>query len=156
MMPAYRHVLGSLVAALTALLTLEANAETNRATFPGDFDKYILYATYDRGSAKEEAFATPETIQIAKAGKPLPPGTRLVLGIWKNAILTSYFVMEKGVDWGLDYKPEQRAGDWHFQEFDPKGKVLRTAVAERCQSCHQGQASNDFMFTLDRMRAFRP
>lgn len=142
--------------ALVALVSSAAMAQENRANFPKNFDKYVLYGIYDRGSSKEEAFALPETIAIAKSGKPLPPGSNLVLGIWQNNKLTDYFVMEKGVDWGLDFKPEQRTGDWHFQQFDPDKKVRHTAIAGRCQSCHQGAASNDFMFTLDRMLSFRP
>ena len=61
--------------------------------------------------------------------------------------------MEKGEGWGLDFSEEQRTGDWHFQQFDPDGQVRRTAFAERCQSCHQSQAANAYMFTSDRMRA---
>lgn len=133
-----------------------AIAQTNRATFPKNFDEYVLYATYDRGSSKEEAFATRETLEIAKTGQPLPPGTQLVLGIWSDNALTGYFVMEKGMGWGADLAEEQRTGDWHFQQFDANGEVRRTAIAERCQSCHGSQADNDFMFTTDRLRAYLP
>lgn len=133
-----------------------AQATGNRATFPKNFKEYVLYATYDRGSSKEEAFATPETIAIAKSGNPLPPGTQLVLGIWTDYKLVSYFVMEKGVDWGLTSPEDQRTGDWHFQQFDINGQVKREAIADRCQSCHGGQAADDFMFTIDRMRAYLP
>ena len=51
---------------------------------------------------------------------------------------------------------EMRTGDWHFQQFDTEGRIERAAIAERCQSCHQGAADNDFMFTIDRMRAYLP
>lgn len=148
-----------LVAASLVFLALslhEAWAQTNRATFPGNFDQYVLYATYDRGSAKEEAFATRETLEIAKAKKPLPPGTQLVLAIWSNGNLTDYFVMEKGEGWGLDFSQEQRTGDWHFQQFGSDRQVRRTAFAERCQSCHQSRASDDYMYTIDRMRSYVP
>lgn len=148
--------LAALILAVLALLTMPSMAQVNRATFPENFDEYVLYATYDRGSSGEEAFALPETIEIAKAGLPLPPGTRLVLSILKNDALTGYFVMEKGQDWGLDFAEEQRTGDWHFQEFNTEGQVSQSAFAERCQSCHQGAAADDFMFTIDRMREYLP
>ena len=135
---------------------LSVRAETNRATFPKNFDKFVLYATFDRGSSKEEAFATPETIELSRSGKPLPAGTQLVLGIWTVYKLTGYFVMEKGVGWGQEVEQELRTGDWHFQQFDTNGQVSRTEIAERCQSCHQSQARNDFMFTIDRMRDYLP
>ncbi|MCU4179682.1 cytochrome P460 family protein [Bosea sp. BH3] len=143
-------------AALVGILSSAALAQTSRATFPKDFDEYVLYATYDRGSAKEEAFATRETLAIAKAGKPLPPGTQLVLGIWKNNALTEYFVMEKGVNWGADFPAEVRNGDWHFQQFDLNRQVRRTATGDRCMSCHGSQARSDFLFTWDRMQSYLP
>ncbi|WP_027687594.1 cytochrome P460 family protein [Rhizobium leguminosarum] len=133
-----------------------AQATGNRSTFPKNFGEYVRYGIYDRGSSKEEAFATAETIAIAKSGQPLPPGTRLVLGIWTDYKLVSYFVMEKGVDWGLASPEDQQSGDWHFQQFDTNGQVKREAIADRCQSCHGGQADDDFMFTTDKMRAYLP
>lgn len=148
-----------LIAFTVAILLLPgpgARADTNRATFPADFDKFVRYAIYDWGSSREEAFALPETIALSKSGKPLPPGTRLVLGIWKSNKLTSYFVMHKGIDWGLDVSEDKRTGDWHFQEFGLDRQVNRSAFADRCESCHQSQASNDFMFTIDRMRDYLP
>jgi hypothetical protein len=150
---ACRIILAAMISVLGGSVAM---AQQNRASFPKDFDQYVIYGNYDRGSLKEEAFAKPETIAIAKAGQPLPAGTRLVLGIWTDYKLTGYFVMEKGLDWGLDYAERQRTGDWHFQQFDTDGQVRRTAIAERCQSCHRSQADNDFMFTLDRMRAYLP
>ncbi|MBB3398814.1 cytochrome P460 family protein [Rhizobium sp. BK060] len=152
-------ILGLVVTVATSSLfggQAMAQAVGNRATFPKNFNEFVLYGNYDRGSSKEEAFATPETIAIAKSGKPLPPGTHLVLGIWKDYKLTGYFVMEKGVDWGKGFPEDERTGDWHFQEFDVNKNVRRSAFAERCQSCHGSQADNDFMYTLDRMQAYLP
>ncbi len=115
-----------------------------------------MYGDYRRGSGGELAYALKETIDIAKAGQPLPPGTRLVLEIYDDGALTSYFVMEKGVDWGLEVDEEKRTGDWHFQQFDINGEVNRAAIADRCESCHQSAANNDFMFTVNRMRDYLP
>jgi hypothetical protein len=152
------RIISIIAVTVTTLLPLafEASADTNRATFPADFDKYVLYATYDRGSSKEEAFALPETIKLSKSGKPLPAGTRLVLGIWTDYKLTGYFVMHKGVNWGPDVEEERRTGDWHFQQFGLDKQVNRAAIADRCESCHQSAESNDFMFTIDRMRDYLP
>ena len=157
-MSVFSRIAAFMAAALFILTIsgLSVRADTNRATFPKNFDKFVLYATYDRGSSKEEAFATPETIELSKSGKPLPAGTQLVLGIWTDYKLTGYFVMEKGVGWGQEVEQELRTGDWHFQQFDTNGQVRRTEIAERCRSCHQSRASNDFMFTIDRMRDYLP
>jgi Cytochrome P460 len=80
----------------------------------------------------------------------------LVLEIYNNGALTDYFVMEKGEGWGFEVSEELRTGDWHFQQFDTNKQVRRAAIAERCESCHQGASSNDFMFTYDRMLSFVP
>jgi hypothetical protein len=141
--------------AVAAMFSQIAFAE-NRAEFPENFDQYVRYAIYDRGSSKEEAFALPETIELSKSGKPLPPGTQLVLGIWTDYKLTGYFVMHKGIDWGLEVEEARRTGDWHFQQFGLDKQVKRTAFAERCESCHQSAASDDFMYTIDRMRDYLP
>ena len=79
-----------------------------------------------------------------------------MLGIWQDYKLTDYFVMEKGEGWGLEVAEEMQTGDWHFQQFDTNRQVRRAAIAERCQSCHQGAVQNDFMYTIDRMRAYLP
>jgi hypothetical protein len=147
----------ALVLMLVVALSPVAQAQTNRiTTFPADFDQMVMYGDYRRGSGGELAYALPETLAIAKSGQPLPPGTRLVLEIYNGGSLTDYFVMEKGVDWGLGVSEELRTGDWNFQQFDTDRQVRRTAIAERCESCHQGAASNDFMFTYDRMLSFVP
>lgn len=155
-MTAPRVALAMIAFGVLVLSSLSGMAQTNRATFPKDFDRYVLYATYDRGFAKEEAFALPETVAIAKAGKPLPPGTQLVLGIWRARQLAEYFVMEKGVNWGADFPADVRTGDWHFQQFDTNRQIRRTAFAERCQSCHSSQSHDDYLFTIDRMRTYVP
>jgi hypothetical protein len=155
-MPAIRPLsLLAVVFAIIAALTPMAQAQTNRVTFPASFEQMVMYGDYRRGSGGELAYALQETIDIAQSGQPLPPGTHLVLEIYNNNALTGYFVMEKGEDWGLDFSEEQRTGDWHFQQFDTNMQVAAGANTARCQSCHQGAAS-DFMFTLDRMRAYLP
>ncbi|WP_105434965.1 cytochrome P460 family protein [Neorhizobium tomejilense] len=155
-MPSFRPALVALFGAALLLAPNLAATAANRATFPKDFKQMVMYGDYRRGSGGELAYALKETIDIAKAGQPLPPGTRLVLEIYDDGALTSYFVMEKGVDWGLEVDEEKRTGDWHFQQFDINGEVNRAAIADRCESCHQSAANNDFMFTVNRMRDYLP
>jgi hypothetical protein len=116
----------------------------------------VMYGNYRRGSGGELAYALPATVDAVKAGQTLPPGTVLVLELFRNDVFTEYFVMEKGVDLGLDYPEELRNGDWHFQQFAPDKQVSSASNPERCMGCHQSQARNDFMFTTDRMRAHTP
>jgi hypothetical protein len=144
------------VFSFVTLFALQASAEENRVTFPGNFAEYDRYGIFDRGSSGEEAFALPETIAISKNGLPLPNGTRLVLRILKNGELTSYFVMQKGEGWGADFDEERRTGDWQFQQFDTNMQVIASASTAQCQSCHSNRESSDFMYTIDQMRAYLP
>jgi hypothetical protein len=146
----------ALMIAVAAMLCGPAMAQVNRVTFPKDLQRFVHYTTYDRGSNWNEALATPETLAIAKSGKPLPAGTQLVLRIHIDNKFFSYFVMEKGVDWGLDAPADKRTGDWHFQEFDGSGQIKRSAFAESCETCHSAQAANDYMYTIGRMRDYIP
>lgn len=149
-------VVAALALCILSLLIGPAMAQENRATFPADFDQMVMYGDYRRGSGGELAYALPETIEIAKSGQTLPPGTHLVLEIYNDDALVSYFVMEKGEGWGLDFAEEDRAGDWHFQQFGTDRTVRREAIGDRCVSCHQGAAENDFMFTWGRMQDYMP
>lgn len=148
--------LASLTLSFMALCSTAALAQDNRASFPDTFGQMVMYGNYRRGSGGELAYALPETIAIAQSGEPLPPGTVLVLEIYSGGALTDYFVMEKGEGWGLDFAEEERAGDWHFQQFNTDRNVRRTAIADRCMSCHQGAADTDFMFTFNRMQDYMP
>lgn len=84
-------------------------AQTNRAAFPADFDQMVMYGDYRRGSGGELAYALPETIEIAKSGQTLPPGTVLVLEIYNDGALTDYFVMGNGEGWGFSTSPWKTA-----------------------------------------------
>ncbi|MBB3660086.1 hypothetical protein FHX15_005355 [Rhizobium sp. BK650] len=113
----FRSVFFATFAAILLLASGFTATAANRVTFPKDFKQMVIYGDYRRGSSGELAYALKETTGIAKAGQPLPPGTRLVLEINDNGALTSSFVMEKNVDWGLEVEEEKRTGDWHFQQF---------------------------------------
>jgi hypothetical protein len=77
---------------LLGTLTQGAQAQANRiTTSPAEFVQMVMYGDYRRGSGGGLAHA-PETIEIAKSGLPLPPGTRLVLEIYNDNALTDYFL----------------------------------------------------------------
>lgn len=71
-MPLFRSVLLVLVGAALLLASGLAATAANRATFPKDFKQMVMYGDYRRGSGGELAYALKETIDIAKAGQPLP------------------------------------------------------------------------------------
>jgi hypothetical protein len=150
----WSRVAAILVSGGFGLVGWQASAEPNRVTFPPDFEKSVRYTTVVRGSVREEMFASQETINLVKAGQPIPNGTHFTLVIYREGKLADFFIMEKGKDWGADFDSQRRTGDWQFQRFFPDRTIQTSFDTARCQSCHQGRASSEFMYTLDAMKAF--
>lgn len=131
----------------------QAWAANDRVRFPENYKDGVHYATVNRGGIREEIFTNPEAIKAAKAGQPLPNGTVIMMEDHRGGKLYRYVVMEKQAGWGDAYPQNARAGDWEFREFAPNRTPNATENGQRCMSCHQSQAGQDFVFTLDRMRS---
>ncbi len=136
--------LALLVAAPIALLSLQAEAEPNRTTFP-DIDKLVHYTTVTRGEITEHIMTTPEAIEAVKNGQPVPVGTHFVLVDYRNGKVFRYFVMEMGPNWGADYDEGRRTGDWQFQWFNPDRSINLAENTARCQSCHSSRSDREFL-----------
>ncbi|MDP9840083.1 hypothetical protein J2T09_004863 [Neorhizobium huautlense] len=131
----------------------QAWAANDRVQFPEGYENGIHYATVNRGGIREEIFTSPEAVAAAKAGQPLPDGTIIMMEDHRSGGLHRYVVMEKRAGWGDAYPENFRAGDWEFREFAPDRTPNIREDGQRCMSCHQSQAGQDFVFTLDRMRS---
>lgn len=132
-----------------------ALASSELVQFPEGYKQGVHYATVKRGNITEELFTSRDAIEAAKAGRPLPSGTVIMMEDYRNGELYRYVVMEKRTGWGADYSPEKRNGEWEFQSFAPDRTVNRSESLDRCFACHKGQASQDFVFTLPRMKSAR-
>jgi hypothetical protein len=169
----------ALTAALTASvalgLALSARAGGDLVKFPDDYDKGVLYAIVDRPDNKQyrELYAPRAAIDAAKAGQPLPDGTVLTL-VQFNALLDAqgnpqknaegrfikgtrigYAVMEKRAGWGAEYPEAQRNGEWEYQAFTLDKKVNEKANLTACFNCHKPYDKQDYVFSYDRMKAFK-
>jgi len=140
---------------LVAGLVLQVRADGELVKFPEAFADGVLYATVTRGTLKEEIFASRAAIEAVKAGQPIPSGTAITLVDYRDGKLFRYVVMEKRAGWGASYPPEKRNGEWEFQAFNPDKTVNRNETLDRCFSCHKPKAAQDFVWTLDRMKASR-
>ena len=67
--------------------------------------------------------------------------------------LLGFSVMEKRTGWGAEYSPEIRNGEWEFQEFTVEGKPNDNVNLVACMQCHRSQASRDFLFTFNKIKA---
>lgn len=147
--------LAALTMSAALLLGWHVHAEVNRVKFPENLDQLVHYATVRRGNVTEHLKTTPDAIAAIKSGRPVPNGTQFVLVDYRDNDLYRYFVMEKGDGWGADYDARRRTGDWQFQWFWPDKSINLSENTARCQSCHQGRADQQHLFTANRIPAFQ-
>lgn len=140
------------VAAVTGLSVAGAIAARDNVVFPDRYAEGVHYATVKRGNITEELYTSRAAIDAAKAGQPLPSGTVITMEDYRAGKLFRYIVMEKRTGWGADYPDDKRNGEWEFQSFNPDKSVNRGENLDRCFACHKGQASNDYVFTLERLK----
>lgn len=167
-----RHRLRPLaLASVTALalgaLAVPGAAGPEKIAFPADFDKGVLYTVADRYDVKQyrELYASPEAVEAARAGKPLPYGTVLTLvqyraqvdaqgnplkdasGRFLKGDLIGYTVMEKRQGWGTQYPDDLRNGEWEYAVFTADRKPNEKANFKACLQCHKPHAQQDFVIS---------
>lgn len=152
LLPRRRLVPLLLVPALAGLASWSVVAEPNRVTFPKELDRLVHYTTVKRGDSTEHMLTTQDAIDAVRYGREIPAGTHVVLVDYRDNKVFRYFVMEKGQGWGADYDARRRTGDWQFQAFKPDRTINLAENTARCQSCHQSQASQQFMYTFGDLR----
>lgn len=54
-----------------------SETDSEQVKLPENYDKGVLYTTVTQGNTKELLYASKETIEAMKAGKPFPSGTSL-------------------------------------------------------------------------------
>lgn len=139
---------------ISQFLLQSAFAEVNRVKFPENMDRMVHYGTLYRGEVTEHFLTTIEAMAAIKNKKPVPDGTPVVLVDYRGGKVHRYFVMQKGKNWGNDYDSRRRTGDWQFQWFWADKKENLAEDTRRCQSCHQPQESDQYLFTGDRIPKF--
>ncbi len=148
-----------------------------KMTFPRDFPKgFVVYRTESDAEAKTVArsFVTASAAAAAKANRPLPDGTAILVvnypakldakqqpiadgrGGWQTGAPTSYAGMELRAGWGKDLPELVRAGDWSFGVFGADKRPVADLNVVPCLVCHQPAKASSYVFTLDRMKAPEP
>lgn len=126
-----------------------------------DYSDWVLYHTSDRGSVIEDMYAPKELIDTIKSAETFPYGARIVLVEYfaeagSKAGVRRYIVMQKEKGWGADYAPNLRNGEWEYQAYHGN-KVPFTDSEDpvsRCLSCHMSAKANDYVYSLDELRAY--
>jgi plastocyanin len=169
-----RTAVVAMSAALAALaapfLAPRIDAGPEKVRFP-DLGRLVPYATVDRYDIKQyrELFATPEALEAAKAGRPLPSGTILTLvqykakpdeagnpvkddkGRFVKGDIVGYTVMEKQTGWGTEYSADIRNGEWEYAAFKPDRTFNEKADIRACFQCHKPHERIDFVISYARM-----
>ncbi|MEL6478261.1 MAG: cytochrome P460 family protein [Pseudomonadota bacterium] len=101
-------------------------------------ETFVVYAQVDRSDGTyRRMLTTPQTLEVARAGQPLPDGTRILMETYyRLGVLSTVFHKQKV------------AGRWQYGSFSGTGAVnLSTRPQASCLSCHAGAADTDFTFT---------
>ncbi len=151
----YRAGVGALATLAVLLGAGPVVAEPNRVTFPTNLDRLVHYTTVKRGNVTEHLLTSQEAIDAIKLGKPAPSGTHVVLVDYRDNKVFRYFIMEKRDGWGADFDAGRRTGDWQFQAFKPDQTINLSENSARCQSCHQGRADEQHLFTFNDIKRFK-
>jgi hypothetical protein len=163
------------VAALAAIsLTVAVRAGGDKVAFPADYAKGVLYTTVDRADVKQfrELYAPKAAIDAVKAGKEIPSGTVITMVNYKAKLgadgnpekdangrfiktdeVAGIAVMEKRSGWGAEYPDDMRNGEWEYQAFKADKTVNDKANLKGCFTCHKPLDKQDFVFSIDKMKA---
>ena len=125
-----------------------AEFRKSHMTFPTAFPAdYVLYAEENGpdGKLAKKSYATRNAVSAARAGKPLPDGSAIIVENYANGAVSSYAAMETRAGWGDGIPAILRNGDWNYALFDAK-KTRRDFNYARCLACHIPKADESYVF----------
>jgi cytochrome c553 len=128
-----------------------AEIRKSRMTFPANFPKdFVMYAEEVGAGNKtaKRSYANHAALDAARAGKPLPSGSAIVVENYLNDAIDSYAAMEARTGWGDGLPELLRNGDWSYALFDGKKTLRDTFNYARCLACHKPQAAASYVFGL--------
>lgn len=163
-------VLTGVLVAGTAVVQVKAGADLVK--FPNDYQKGVKYGVVSNPQNKlyREFYTTQAAVDAAKAGKPVPSGTWIVMKSYKSKLdssgapvkgadghfvkdeLSAYAVMEKRTGWGGEYPAELRNGEWEYQAFTAARAVNDKANLKACFECHKPKDKDDYLFTMGQLK----
>jgi cytochrome c553 len=146
---------GSLPAGDTAAPDLASGMRQSRMSFPADFPKgFVMYHEEkdEANNLAKRSYANHAAVTAARAGKPLPDGSAIVVENYANGAVASYAAMEARLGWGKDIPELLRNGDWSYALFDGKKTLRDTFNYARCLACHKPKADSSYVFGLQNIR----
>lgn len=128
----------------------------SRMAFPAGFPNgFTLYQTATTNGAVAERYANAAALAAARAGRPLPEGSVIVVvnRPAAGAPPSGYAAMETRAGWGAAIPALLRNGNWDFAVFDAQRVRNDRLNQAQCLACHRPQAANSHVFTLAELRA---
>ena len=125
-------------------------------TFPAGFPSgFTVYRTETDAATKttSKSYANAAAITAAKANKPLPAGSAIVVVTQEGDKPPSYSAMEIRSGWGKPIPPLLANGDWAYNLFDAQMKPRADLNQAFCLACHKPAAASSYVFKLDLLRA---
>ena len=156
--------------------TLVAAINKSRVTFPKDYKStYTKYTTISFAKKKQvrHYYANDIAVKAAKAGKPLPDGSKFFVEAFKVKLddqkmpmkgadgqfveaseKPAFFTaMEMQAGWGKDIPDILRNGDWNYAVFSGIGELKTKVNQASCLACHKPLADISYVFSLPKLTA---
>jgi len=130
-------------------------ARRPQMTFPTDFPaSFVNYYTQEDAGTKSVTrfYANATALQAARAGKPLPNGSIIMVEGTTAGATTYYSGMELREGWGQNVPELLRNGDWSYALFNAQKVRGEKNNYAMCLACHKSVASDSFVFTLSKLR----
>jgi len=127
--------------------------QTSPMTFPAGFPTgFTVYKTENDAEAKtvSKSYANAVALAAAKANKPLPNGSIIMVVTYAGDRVQSYSGMESKAGYGAAMPELVGNGGWTYRLFDQAQKP-RDVNQARCLACHKPAAAKSYVFTLDAM-----
>ncbi len=158
----------------TAKSSVPQNIAKTRVTFPENYQKeYTYYTTINFPDRKQvrRYYANPVAVQAARAGKPLPQGSKFFVEVFSTKLddakkpvmgsdgflvpdkLILYTAMETQAGWGNDFPELLRNGDWNYAVFTTDKKVRAGVNQGECLACHKPLDKDSYIFSLNALQA---
>ena len=131
-------------------------AVPSRMTFPAGFPNgFTLYSSANAGGAFSERYANAAALAAARAGRPLPDGSVIIVvnRPAAGAPPAGYAGMESRAGWGAAIPALLRNGNWDFAVFDAQKARNDRLNQAQCLACHRPQGANSHVFTMAELRA---
>ena len=152
------------------------NLAKTGVTFPANYkDTFTKYHTINFPATRQVRYyyANPAAVAAARAGKPLPDGSMLLVeayaakldadrkpvtgsdGYFVAEKLLFYTAMARNAGWGQDIPEMLRNENWNYASFSTDGKHRPGVNQAACLVCHKPLDNASYTFTLKQLAESR-